>query len=184
MSARRSTLSISAMAIAAATVFAPVAAQASAPAAVPVAASGATALAPAISGSQVLANAETWHPHTAQRIPYSQTATHGGYRTDCSGYASMALGLATPGLNTVGLAASSVSTPISLGSLATGDLIIDSTGDSNTRHVVIFEKWTSSAHSAYWAYEQRGSYGTDHRTLTYGLTSGSEFHPYHPKVLS
>ncbi|MGH3379713.1 MAG: hypothetical protein ACRDP6_33765 [Actinoallomurus sp.] len=184
MSARRSSLSISAMALAAATVFAPVAAQASAPAAAPVAASRASALAPAISGSEVLARAETWHPHTDQRIPYSQTATHDGYRTDCSGYASMALGLAAPGPNTVGLASSSVSTPIALGDLVTGDLIIDSTGDSNTRHVVIFENWTDSSHSAYSAYEQRGGYGTDHRTLTYGLTSGSEFHPYHPNVLS
>lgn len=144
----------------------------------------ASVITPAISASQVFANAETWHPHTASRIPYSQTAYHNGYRTDCSGYASMALGLATPGLNTVGLAASSVSDPIAMGSLAPGDLVIDSTGDSNTRHVVIFEKWVDSSHSSYWEYEQRGSYGTDHRTVNYGLTSGSEYHAYKPHVLS
>jgi hypothetical protein len=183
MSARRSSLSISALALAAATVFLPVAANATPVTTRPTAAS-AHAVTPAISASQVIANAETWHPHTAQRIPYSQTATHNGYRTDCSGYASMALGLPKPGPNTVGLASSTYSTPISLGSLTTGDLIIDSTGDANTRHVVIFEKWTDSSHSAYWAYEQRGGYGTDHRTLTYGLSSGSEYHPYKPKVLS
>lgn len=179
MSARRSSLSIGALALAASMVFTPVTAHASAPVAAP-----AGVVAPAITAAQVMARAETWHPHTAQRIPYSQSATHDGYRTDCSGYASMALGLPKPGPNTVGLASSTYSTRITLGALVPGDLIIDSTGDSNTRHVVIFEKWTSSAHTAYWAYEQRGGYGTDHRTLTYGLSSGSEFHPYHPKVLS
>jgi hypothetical protein len=138
---------------------------------------------PAISAAQVFANAETWHPHTDQRVPYSQTATHNGYRTDCSGYASMALGLGAPGLNTVGLADGSVSDPISMGSLQPGDLVIDSTGDSNTRHVVIFQNWTDGSHSSYMAYEQRGGYGTDHRTLTYGLDSGSEFHAYQPHAL-
>ncbi len=176
---RKSFIRLGALAIAGAAAFAPISANAA-----PVTTVGAQAVTPAISASQVFANAETWHPHTASRIPYSQTATHNGYRTDCSGYASMALGLATPGLNTVGLAASSVSTPIAMSALQPGDLVIDSTGDSNTRHVVIFQNWTSSAHSSYMAYEQRGSYGTDHRTLTYGLSSGSEFHAYKPKVLS
>jgi hypothetical protein len=183
MSARRSSLSLSVLALTAATVFAPVAAQA-APAAAPPAASSSAVLSPAIIGSEVVARAETWHPHTDQRIPYSQSAYHDGYRTDCSGYASMALGLPAPGPNTVGLASSANSTPIGLGDLVTGDLIIDSTGDANTRHVVIFQSWTDSSHTAYWAYEQRGGYGTDHRVLTYGLDSGSEYHPYHPNVLN
>lgn len=46
--------------------------------------------------------------------------------------------------------------------LKKGDLIIDAIGSNTTRHVVIFEKWTSGKHTAYWAYEQRGGYGTDH----------------------
>jgi hypothetical protein len=171
MSARRSFLAAGALTVAAATVFAPVAALA-APATVPM-----------ISGAQVVARAETWHPHTAQRIPYSQTATHGGYRTDCSGYVSMALGLGAPGPNTVALASRAISTPIAIANLVTGDLLIDSTGTSDTRHVVIFERWTSARHSAYWAYEQRGGYGTDHRALTYGLSPSSQFHPYRPNVL-
>ncbi|MGH3378770.1 MAG: hypothetical protein ACRDP6_28990 [Actinoallomurus sp.] len=143
----------------------------------------ASTVTPAISAAQVIANAETWHPHTDQRIPYSQSAYHNGYRTDCSGYASMALGLSAPGPNTVELADGSISDPISMGDLQTGDLVIDSTGDSNNRHVVIFQEWTDASHSSYWAYEQRGGYGTDHRVLTYGLDSGSEFHPYRPHVL-
>ncbi len=179
---------LGALAVAGATAFAPIAAQAAPLTAVTSTkatspAAPASKAAPAIARATVIANAETWHPHTASRIPYSQTATHNGYRTDCSGYASMALGLRRPGLNTVGLAASSVSTPISMGSLLTGDLVIDATGNSHTRHVVIFEKWTSAAHRSYVAYEQRGGYGTDHRTLTYGLSSGSEFHAFRPRVL-
>ena len=143
---------------------------------------GGMTTAAATSRSQVISRALTWHPHTAQRIPYSQSATHNGYRTDCSGYASMALGLGTPGLNTVGLASSSTSSPIAMSQLLTGDLVIDATGNNNTRHVVIFEKWANSAHSSYWAFEQRGSYGTDHRVLTYGI-GGGEFHAYRPHVL-
>jgi hypothetical protein len=137
-----------------------------------------------ITRAKVLANAKTWHPHTAQRVPYSQSKTHNGYRTDCSGYASMALALGKPGLNTVGLAGSATSKRIAMSQLKPGDLIIDATGTSNTRHVVIFEKWANTAHSSYWEYEQRGSYGTDHRTRTYGLPSGSQYHAYRPKKIA
>ena len=133
-----------------------------------------------ITRAQVLARAQTWHPHTSQRVPYSQSRTHGGYRTDCSGYASMALALSKPGPTTVGLASSSYSRRISMSSLQPGDLVIDATGSSNTRHVVIFVKWANSRHSSYYEYEQRGGYGTDYRTRTYGLSSGSEYHAYRP----
>lgn len=136
-----------------------------------------------ITRATVLSRAKTWHPHTSSRIPYSQSRTHGGYRTDCSGYASMALALGKPGANTVGLASSSISKRISMSALKAGDLIIDSTGDSNTRHVVIFVKWANSKHTSYWEYEQRGSYGTDYRTRTYGLSSGSQYHAYQPKKI-
>jgi hypothetical protein len=153
--------------------------------AVQAAAQGGTVKAAAtITRAKVIANAKTWHPHTAQRVPYSQAKTHNGYRTDCSGYASMALQLGKPGLNTVGLAKSSVTTRISMSALRQGDLVIDATGTSNTRHVVIFEKWANSAHTSYWEYEQRGSYGTDHRTRNYGLTSGSQYHAYRPKKIA
>ncbi|WNV83958.1 hypothetical protein [Umezawaea sp. Da 62-37] len=136
-----------------------------------------------VSRQELIDRAKTWHPHTDQRVPYSQSGTHGGYRTDCSGYVAMAAKLAAPGPNTVGLASSTHTTAISVGEMKMGDLFIDSTGDSNTRHVVIFEKWVDSAHSSYWAYEQRGSYGTDHRTLTYGL-KGGEYKPRRLKVVT
>ncbi|WP_433323636.1 hypothetical protein [Spirillospora sp. CA-294931] len=136
-----------------------------------------------IGRDQVIARARTWNPGTPQRVPYSQVNTHNGYRADCSGYASMALGLAGPGLNTVGLAASSVSARINMGDLQTGDLVIDAAGNSNTRHVVIFEGWTDASKRSYRAFEQRGGYGTDYRVLTYGLNAGSEYSAYRPHVL-
>jgi hypothetical protein len=143
-----------------------------------------SAAAAPISRRNVILRANTWHPHSKNRIPYSQKKYHGGYRTDCSGYVSMALGLSKPGANTVALASRTYSNRIRrMSGLLKGDLVIDSTGNNNTRHVVIFEKWADSAHSSYWAFEQRGSYGTDHRTRTYGLPSGSEYHAYHPKKL-
>ncbi|NEA25176.1 hypothetical protein [Actinomadura bangladeshensis] len=141
----------------------------------------AAAAVPKVTRDQVIARAKTWHPHTSSRVPYSQSKTHGGYRTDCSGYASMTLRLPKPGPNTVGLASSKYSTRIKMSQLKKGDLIIDAIGSNTTRHVVIFEKWTSGKHTAYWAYEQRGGYGTDHRTRTYGLSSGSQYKAYRPK---
>ncbi|MFC4587901.1 C40 family peptidase [Sphaerisporangium corydalis] len=131
-----------------------------------------------ITRSAMIARAKTWNPHTSKRIPYSQAKTHGGYRTDCSGYVSMALGLAKPGPITVGLAKAAYTKRIKISELRKGDLIIDAIGNNNTRHVVIFEKWANTGHTSYWAYEQRGSYGTDYRTRTYGLSSGSEYKPY------
>lgn len=136
-----------------------------------------------ITRAKVLARARTWHPHTARRVPYSQHRTHGGYRTDCSGYASMALALGKPGTNTVGLASRKYSTRIAMSRLLPGDLVIDATGTNNTRHVVIFAKWANRKHTAYYEYEQRGGYGTDYRVRSYGLTRGSQYHAYRPKKI-
>jgi hypothetical protein len=136
-----------------------------------------------ITRAQVLARAQTWHPHTSQRVPYSQSRTHGGYRTDCSGYASMALALGKPGPSTRDLRKPRYSTRISMSQLKPGDLVIDWQGRHT--HVVIFAKWANSRHSLYWEYEQRGrtktsGYGTDYRTRNYGLARGSQFHAYRP----
>lgn len=138
-----------------------------------------------VSRRTVILRAYTWHPHTKNRVPYSQKRTHGGYRTDCSGYVSMALALPKSGPNTVALASSKYSTRIKrMSGLLKGDLVIDATGNNNTRHVVIFEKWVRNKKGkivGYWAFEQRGHYGTDHRVLTYGLSKGSQYHPYRPR---
>lgn len=136
----------------------------------------------AISRATVINRAKTWlTANGGKQVPYSQSKTFGGYRTDCSGYVSMALKYGKPGANTVGLAGSDFTSSIKMSQLKKGDLVIDAKGSNTTRHVVIFEKWTSSAHQSYWAYEQRGGHGTDHRKLTYGITSGDDFDAYRPK---
>ncbi|MFE9249128.1 hypothetical protein [Streptomyces sp. NPDC007088] len=132
---------------------------------------------------QTLQRARVWlTANRGRQVPYSQAKKwRDGYRQDCSGYASMALGLAKPGPNTVALARTrSLTRPIAISQLKPGDLVIDAIGDSSSRHVVIFEKWNNTAHSSYTAYEQRGSHGTDHRSLTYGLKSGSQFKAHRP----
>nr|WP_240979770.1 glycoside hydrolase family 25 protein [Streptomyces sp. HNM0574] len=141
----------------------------------------------AVTRAQMLERAATWlTADDGAQVPYSQTETWSdGYRQDCSGYVSMTLGLGSPGANTVMLAQDrGLTTPIGIDELKPGDLLIDADGDSNTRHVVIFEGWTDDSRTAYTAFEQRGGHGTDHRTLDYGLDEGSEFTPYRPVNLT
>ncbi|MFD5160377.1 peptidoglycan-binding protein [Streptomyces hawaiiensis] len=138
-----------------------------------------------LSPDTMINRARTWlTANNGAPVPYSMERTwKDGYRQDCSGYVSMALGLGKPGLNTVGLADSrnGVTTRLSsMSQLKKGDLLIDySTTDGDFRHVVIFEKWADTSHSAYWAYEQRGTYGTTHRQLSYGIGSDN-YDPFRP----
>ncbi|MFC4530949.1 helix-turn-helix domain-containing protein [Sphaerisporangium dianthi] len=136
--------------------------------------------APVTGRAEVTGRAGGWRPATARRVPYSQFKTYGGYRTDGSGYASMALGLPRPGPNTISLASSAYSRPIKMAELLQGDLVIDPVGGNTARAVVIFDKWANAAHTSYWAYQQRAGYGTDHRVVDHGLTSGTQFRAYRP----
>jgi hypothetical protein len=130
--------------------------------------------------STTISRAKTWLTANRGRpVPYSMTKNWGGYRMDCSGYASMALSLPKSGPNTVALATSKWTRKINMSQLVVGDLVIDPVGGASNRHVVIFEKWTSSAHRSYLAYEQRGGHGTTHRTLSYGVGK-DQFDAYRP----
>lgn len=106
-------------------------------------------------------------------MPYLSSADSatwfGGYRRDCSGYVSMALGLPGPGLNTAGLAARS--TAITKADLASGDLLINPAPDL-AGHVVIFDHWADSAMASYVGYEQSGDGGTHHRVIPYPYFGG------------
>jgi hypothetical protein len=120
-------------------------------------------------GQQVLARAATWL--TAWHggpVPYSMSTDSAswfsGYRRDCSGYASMALGLPGPGLNTAGLAARA--TPIPKTDLAPGDLLINP-APGGAGHVVVFERWVDASQTSYLGYEQSGDGGTHHRAIPY-----------------
>jgi len=112
-------------------------------------------------------------------VPYLSSADpatwFNGYRRDCSGYASMALGVASPGLDTGGLAARS--TPIQKADLRAGDLLINAAPD-NAGHVVIFDRWTDATMTSYIGYEQSGDGGTHHRVIPYPYFGGYQMSPY------
>jgi hypothetical protein len=129
---------------------------------------------------EILSRVRTWHPHTGARIPYSQSGSYQGYRTDGSGYASMAIGLPAPGPNSGELASRGYTRRISAPELRPGDLIINPTGGSGTRQVAIFDGWADATHTRYWVYQQRRDYGTDHLVLAYPLNERSAYHPYRP----
>ncbi|GIF02297.1 hypothetical protein [Paractinoplanes rishiriensis] len=117
----------------------------------------------------VLARAETWlHAWGGGPVPYlssgNPTNWFRGYRRDCSGYVSMALGLDGPGLNTAGLA--NASTPISKQQLRAGDLLINTAPDLRG-HVVLFDRWTDATKTSYLGYEQSGDGGTHHRAIPF-----------------
>jgi hypothetical protein len=118
-----------------------------------------------VQDAAVLARAATWLTAWAGGpVPYlssNDPATWlDGYRRDCSGYASMALGLPGPGLDTAGLAVRS--TPIEKTDLRPGDLLIN-IGPGAAGHVVIFDRWTDATMTSYVGYEQSGDGGTHHR---------------------
>jgi hypothetical protein len=103
-----------------------------------------------------------------------------GYRRDCSGYVSMALGLAGPGLNTSGLAARS--TAISKAALQPGDLLIN-TAPNLRGHVVMFERWADASMTRYYGYEQAGSADTQHRVIPYPYFGDYPMVPYRFRAL-
>jgi hypothetical protein len=129
---------------------------------------------------EILARVRMWHPHTDLRIPYSQSRFYQGYRTDGSGYASMAIGLPTPGPNSPDLASGQYTRRILPAELLPGDLVINASGDSGTRQVAVFDQWADAAHTRYWVYQQRRGYGTDHLVLSYALDTRSPYHAYRP----
>jgi hypothetical protein len=127
----------------------------------------------------VLARAATWlTAWGGGPVPYlssSDPATwFHGYRRDCSGYASMALGLHGPGLTAAGLAARA--SPIPKADLRAGDLLINPAPDL-AGHVVIFDHWTDATMTSYMGYEQSGDGGTHHRVIPYPYFGGYPMGP-------
>jgi hypothetical protein len=99
----------------------------------------------------------------------------GGYRRDCSGYVSMALGLPGPGIDTITLAARS--TIIGKADLRPGDLMINP-GSDLRGHVVLFAGWTDTTMTAYFGYEQSGDGGTHYRRVPYPYFGTYPMTPY------
>ncbi|SEG57383.1 Peptidoglycan-binding (PGRP) domain of peptidoglycan hydrolases-containing protein [Actinacidiphila yanglinensis] len=136
-----------------------------------------------ISASEILSRAASWNG-----TPYSTTAYKYGpggdiaYRTDCSGYVSMALHLSSS-LTTVSLP--SVVHSISKAGLQPGDLIgvLGAGTSGNAGHVLLFDSWADSGHTQYYAWEDSGDAGVHHLTMPYPYwpnTSGPSPSLYQP----
>jgi len=108
--------------------------------------------------AQVLIRARSW---LSLDVPYSQERCYrnqyGDYRTDCSGFVSMAWGLGGPGNTFWTGNLDTRSHPISRGSLRPGDALLRYTGDPHEDHVALFVMWADSGHTQPVVFEQTGS---------------------------
>ncbi len=108
--------------------------------------------------SQALTRARSW---LETRVPYSQERCYrnkyGDYRTDCSGFVSMAWGLGgsawTGNLD-------EKSSVIARSALKPGDALLRYTGNPRQNHVALFVKWADEAHTRPVVIEQTGSRDT------------------------
>jgi hypothetical protein len=155
----------------------------------------------AIPRDTVLARGKVW---VDRHVPYSQTryakvngsrvatnaasAANIGYRTDCSGFVSMCLGLTRSGGLPKSLDSSSlrsVLATIPKASLQPGDVILRPKGSNVAYgHAVIFVRWADDDHTKYWSYEESsGSKGTVTRVVPYPFFGESGFKPYRYKQI-
>ncbi|MCX5407731.1 VCBS repeat-containing protein [Streptomyces sp. NBC_00335] len=128
-----------------------------------------------ISRAEVIARAKTW---TDAGVPYSQTSylTSFGqrYRTDCSGFVSMAWNLATSASNNWGETTPtlpSFSSSISKSELKPGDILLNPS-PGNDGHVVIFNGWANAERTKYHGLEEAGGRGAVARTVDYPYFAG------------
>ncbi|WP_152348983.1 NlpC/P60 family protein [Brevibacterium sp. CFH 10365] len=127
----------------------------------------------------IIDRAQRW---VDQGVPYDMGAYHPdpegkNYRTDCSGFVSMAWGL-DDSLSTVTLP--DVSHEISKDELKPGDILIK--GGPGTEgangHVVIFNGWADDDKTAYHALEENGSLGSVAHEVSYPYDQDDSFVPY------
>ncbi|KAL2155864.1 hypothetical protein VTH82DRAFT_606 [Thermothelomyces myriococcoides] len=108
-----------------------------------------------INRTEIIQRGEYW---TKQNVPYSMEKTYPDpqgryYRTDCSGFVSMALHAMAPGYSTVSLP--EVAKAISWDDLKAGDFIGTlgaGTGGSGG-HVTLFQSWVDDDRTQYWSLE-------------------------------
>ncbi len=116
----------------------------------------------AIGRATVLARAQSW---IDSKVPYSQTKKFGGYRTDCSGFTSMAWQTAKPGYCTATLHL--VSSVIASSALLPGDVLV-----KPHYHAVVFYGWVDASHTTYVSYEEIGPATACIRTLASEIAFG------------
>ncbi len=125
----------------------------------------------AISRSEVLSRSAYW---VNLAVPYSQSATYRDsdgnhtYRTDCSGFVSMAWHANPSGQGTYWTGSlPSISSQIGKADLQPGDILLNVSS-----HVVLFVGWADAGHTSYIGREETGSHGTIQRTIPYPYFSG------------
>ncbi|MFC9813700.1 FG-GAP-like repeat-containing protein [Streptomyces virginiae] len=125
-----------------------------------------------ITRSSVIARAKSW---VGIGLDYGSGGRHGGYRTDCSGFVSMAWDLDfQPATNS--FASRGVTESITKSELKAGDALLDDDAGSSG-HVVLFEKWANSDRTQYWGFDFTPS-GVHHRVYDYPYYPG--YGPYQP----
>lgn len=104
------------------------------------------AITSSIERNEILTRGKSW---LDEKVPYSQSATHtnkfGTYRTDCSGYVSMAWGLKSS-LTTHTLPGAS--TEVSSDDLQPGDALIKNSDGTN--HAALFVRWEGDGKPVVW----------------------------------
>lgn len=88
-----------------------------------------TAISQCVRRQQMLSRGQRW---VDDSVAYSQTNTHEGYRTDCSGFVSMCWGLPKPGPSTRGFDGR-YSINITKSELQSGDALL-----CPGRHILLF----------------------------------------------
>jgi hypothetical protein len=149
--------------------------------------SGVLAPAPVVTPAEVIARAATWlTANNGGPVPYHPSRCFPGftpsycvpprYRTDCSGFVSMALGLPAS-LVTGDMVQPWFAIPLSKDQLRRGDLMVNPSygGDG---HSLLFDRWDNVDHTRYWAYEQSGDGGTHHRSIPYPYYGTYPMSPY------
>ncbi|MEU9013006.1 peptidoglycan-binding protein [Streptomyces sp. NPDC048479] len=131
--------------------------------------------------AEIINRAKKW---VSAGVPYSmELYWTDGYRQDCSGYVSMAWGLA--GNEWTGSLAE-YATPITREELQPGDILLFHNPDNPTRgsHVVLFGGWTDYTHTSYIAYEQVKPQTRRQATPMAYWTNSSKYLPYRYKGLT
>jgi len=129
----------------------------------------------AITRAEVLKRGQYW---VSMNLPYSQTRTYRDiegthtYRTDCSGFVSMAWHASPSGIGTYWTGNMYLVThPITKAELLPGDAILNSGS-----HVVLFAGWYDSAHTKYYGMEE-GSRGAIKSVIPYPYWGRSGYSP-------
>lgn len=122
-----------------------------------------------VSRQTMISRGQNW---VDKHVPYSQSKTYDGYRTDCSGFVSMCWELSKPGLTTFTM--HTVAHNITKAELQPGDAM-----NCDSHHIVLFAGWTSSDRTHYVAMEEANTAeGTVKKVIPYPYFNGDNcFHP-------